>query len=125
MSKIGEIEMKNLMEYKNFYASINYEEETSTFWGRIEFIEDIITFESDSLEGLKKEFKKVVEEHLEECKILNKDPYKPYKGSLNVRIEPLLHQKATLFSKQFNMSLNQFVEKAIREQIEKCEKLKQ
>ena len=117
--------MKNLMKYKDFYASINYEDETSTFWGRIEGIEDIITFESDSVEGLKKEFKEVVEEHLEECKILNKDPHKPYKGSFNVRIEPLLHQKATLFSKQFNMSLNQFVEKAIKEQVEKCEKLKQ
>ncbi len=77
--------MKNIMKYKNFYASIHYEEETSTFWGRIEFIEDIITFESDSLEGLKKEFKEVVEEHLEECKILNKDPYKPYKRNFNIQ----------------------------------------
>ena len=78
--------MKNLMEYKNFYASINYEDETSTFWGIIEGIEDIITFESDSIEGLKREFEEVVEEHLEECKILNKDPYKPYKEGLNTQV---------------------------------------
>lgn len=116
--------MKNIMKYKDFYASIHYEDETSTFWGKIEGIEDIISFEADSVEGLKKEFEEVVEEYMEDCKKMNKDPHKQYKGSFNVRIEPNLHQKAVQFSKAFNMSLNQFVEKAIREQIQKCETIK-
>ena len=114
------IKMKNMMKYKNFYASINYEDETSTFWGKIEGIEDTISFESDNVKGLKEEMKKVVDEYLEECKMLNKSPLKKYKGNFNVRIEPMLHQNAVLLSKQFNISLNQFVEKSIREQIEKC-----
>lgn len=116
--------MKNIMKYKDFYASVHYEDETSTFWGKIEGIEDVISFEANTVEGLKNEFKEVVEEYVEECKYLNKNPHKKYKGSFNVRIEPTLHQKAVLFAKQFNMSLNQFIEKAIREQVEKCEKQK-
>ena len=114
--------MRNMMKYKDFYASIHYEDETSTFWGKIEGIEDVISFEADTVDGLKEEFKEVVEEYLEECKNLNKNPHKKYKGSFNVRIEPILHEKAILFSKQFNISLNQFVEDSIRTQIEKCEK---
>lgn len=109
------------MKYKEFYASIHYEDETSTFWGKIEGIEDLISFEASSVEGLKREFKEVVEEYIEDCKRLNKNPHKQYKGSFNIRIEPELHQKAVQFSKVFNMSLNQFVEKSIREQIEKLE----
>lgn len=114
--------MRNILKYKEFYASIYYEDETSTFWGKIEGIEDIISFEAKTIEGLKKEFKDTVEEYLEECKELGKNPHKQYKGSFNVRIEPNLHQKAALLSKTFNMSLNQFVEKAIREKVESCEK---
>lgn len=114
--------MKNMIKYKDFFASICYEDTTSTFWGKVEGIEDVITFESNTIEGLKKEFKEVIDEYIKECNMLNKNPHKEYKGSFNIRIQPVLHEKAVLFSKQFNMSLNQFVEMAIREQIEKCEK---
>ena len=116
--------MRNMMKYKDFYASVNYEDTTSTFWGKIEGIEDVISFEANTVEKLKKEFEEAVEEYLEECKKLGKNPHKEYKGSFNIRIEPALHEKAVIFSKQFNMSLNQFVEKSIREQIEKCQELK-
>lgn len=114
--------MKNIMKYKEFYATIHYEDETSTFWGKIEGIEDLISFESNSVEGLKIQFKECVEEYINDCKKLSKDPHKTYKGSFNIRIEPSLHQKAAQFSKIFNISLNQFVEKAIREKVERCEK---
>ena len=49
--------MKNMIKYKDFFASIYYEDTTSTFWGKVEGIEDVITFESNTIEGLKKEFK--------------------------------------------------------------------
>lgn len=114
--------MKNILQYKGFWTKINYEEETSTFWGKLEDIEDLVSFESDTIEGLKKEFRDSVDEHIEECEIIGKDPYKKYKGSFNVRIDPDLHVKATLFARSFEMSLNQFVAKAIRDEIEACEK---
>lgn len=119
---MGGIKMNNILQYKGFWTRINYEEETSTFWGKLEDIEDLVSFEADTIEGLKKEFKDAVDEHIEECKALNRDPYKKYKGSFNVRIEPELHKKATLFAEGFNMSLNQFVAKAIRDEIEACER---
>ncbi len=113
--------MNNVLQYKGFWTKVNYEEETSTFWGKLEDIEDLVSFESNTIEGLKKEFRDAVKEHIKECEELNKDPYKKYKGSFNVRIEPELHRKATLFAESFNISLNQFVAKAIRNEIEACE----
>ena len=44
------------MRYKEYYATINYEEETSTFYGKIEDIDDLVSFESDNVKGLKAEF---------------------------------------------------------------------
>ena len=113
--------MSNIMRYKEYYAKINYEDETSTFYGKIEDIDDLISFESDTVEGLRREFQMVINEYIEDCKESGKEPNKPYRGSFNVRIEPELHKKATIFSKTFGMSLNQFVEMAIREKVDQCQ----
>lgn len=114
--------MKNIMKYKEYYATINYEDETSTFYGKIEDIDDLISFESDNVKGLKNEFENAVEEYLEFCKKKGKQPNKPYKGSFNIRIGPELHKKAVIMARVSNMSLNQFVELAIKEKVALCEK---
>ena len=115
--------MDNVMEYKGYYAKIRYSDEDQCFYGRIEGLKhSIISFEGETEEKLRKDFENAIEEYLQTCKELNWKPEKQYKGSFNIRIEPSLHQKAAQFSKIFNMSLNQFVEKAIREKVEKCEK---
>ena len=40
-----------------------------------------------------------------------------YKGSFNVRISPELHRQAVVFATSHQMSLNNFVETAIRKQL--------
>ena len=114
--------MANIMRYRDYYATVCYEDETSTFYGEIEDIDDLVSFESDTVAGLKKEFENSVNQYLDLCKRINKEPNKPYKGSFNVRVEPLLHKEAVMFSKSLQMSLNQFVEAAIREKIQACQK---
>lgn len=109
--------MKNIMEYKGYYATIKYEDETSTFYGNIEDIEDLVTFEGNTVAELKKGFREMVNEYLRTCKEHSKEPNKPYKGNFNVRIEPELHKKAVVFARLNNISLNQFVENAIREKV--------
>lgn len=114
--------MSNIMKYKEYYASINYEDETGTFYGKIEDIGDLVSFESDTVKGLKSEFINAVEDYLKTCKDNGRKPEKPYKGSFNVRVEPELHRKAVMVARISNMSLNQFVENAIREKVNFCEK---
>lgn len=118
--------MDNIMEYKGYWAKIKYSDEDGCFCGSIEGLKNAsISFEGETVEELRKDFQDAIDSYLETCKAHNWEPEKQYKGSFNVRIEPNLHQKAVQFSKAFNMSLNQFVEKAIREQIQKCETIKQ
>ena len=58
-----------------------------------------------------------IEEYLLICKEQNKNPEKTYKGSFNVRINPTLHKKAVIMATVQNISLNQFIEKAIIEKV--------
>jgi predicted HicB family RNase H-like nuclease len=107
--------MKNLMEYKDYYAKIEYSSEDDIFFGSIIGIEDSITFEGKSISELKKAFHEAVDDYLDMCQKTGKEPQKYYKGSFNVRISPEIHRRADLLARSKKMSLNKFVENAINE----------
>lgn len=66
-------------------------------------------FEGTTVKELKKAFHEAVEDYLETCKALNKEPDKTYKGSFNVRITPQLHRQTASISAIRQMTLNEFV----------------
>lgn len=117
--------MNNIMKYKDYWAEIKYSDEDECFYGEVEGLaNDSISFEGNTVQELKNDFKDAIDHYLDVCEKNNLKAEKQYKGSFNVRIEPELHQKATQFARAFNISLNQFVAKAIRDEIEVCEKEK-
>ena len=105
--------MKNILKYKNLLGSVNYSSADEILFGKIEGINDLVTFEGKSVAEFKKAFQEAVEDYLAICKEKGKPVYKPFKGSFNVRIDPNLHKKAALKSTELGISLNQLVEEAI------------
>ena len=107
--------MKNsILEYRGYHTSIEFDAATFTLRGKIEGIDDYVDFESDNLAGIEKEFHDAVDEYLEFCKEVGKDPDKEYKGTFNVRIQPELHKKLAVLAYKNGESLNTTVEKAIQ-----------
>ncbi|MDP4092200.1 MAG: type II toxin-antitoxin system HicB family antitoxin [Bacillota bacterium] len=110
------------MSYKDFAGSINFSAEDRTFFGKIEFINDSITFEGSNVEELEAAFHEAVDDYLELCKLNGKEPERAFKGTFNVRIEPELHRTVAREALFEGVSLNQFVEDAIREKVSKDNK---
>ena len=106
--------MKNNLNYKGYYGSVEYSSEDNIFHGKIIGINDRITYEGDSVHTLQKDFISAVEDYIETCAVLGKEPEKTYKGSFNVRIEPELHRQLVVYSISQRKSLNSAVEEAIR-----------
>jgi predicted HicB family RNase H-like nuclease len=109
--------MKDSVMYKDFIGSVHYSTDDELFFGRIEGIDDSISFEGSSVEELKCSFHEAVEDYIELCAINGKEPQKAYKGSFNVRISPQLHKKAVQEARIRGISLNQFIEKVIEEKV--------
>jgi len=65
--------MKNLLEYKNYRGTVEFSAEDEVFFGKINGIRDVVTFEADSVAKLKKAFKEAVEDYIETCKKSGKD----------------------------------------------------
>lgn len=105
--------MTDILQYKGYFASVQFSAEDEVFFGKVLGINDLVSFEGTTVKELKNAFEEAVDDYLETCKALDKAPDKMYKGSFNVRIPPELHRQAALVSAGKNMSLNDFVRYAI------------
>jgi len=109
--------MANIIEYKGYIGSINYSPEDKCFYGKLEMIDDLVTFEATTAQELEDNFNDVVNDYLETCKALGREPQKVYKGVFNVRIEPELHKRVYQEALKAGVSLNSFVRNALSSQV--------
>jgi predicted HicB family RNase H-like nuclease len=105
--------MSDILQYKNYFASVHYSAPDEVFHGKILGINDLILFEGASVKELKTSFEEAVEDYFETCKEIGKEPEKTYKGTFNVRVPSSLHKRAAIFAAIHNITLNDFVKKAL------------
>ena len=113
--------MSNILEYKGYVGRIEFSAEDKIFHGKLEFINDLVTFEATSVEELEKEFKSAVDDYLETCKKLNIKAQKSFKGTFNIRVTPELHKEIAFQAVKRNLSLNRLVEAAIKHELSRLE----
>ena len=109
--------MTDKLKYKEFIGSVHFSARDEVFHGKIEGINDLVTFEGATVSQLKKAFKEAVQDYLELCIETNKKIFKSFKGSFNVRINPELHSKASEQALIEGKTLNQFVLEAIEKKV--------
>ena len=108
----------DVLTYKGFIGSVRFSAQDEVFFGKVEGVNDLITFEGNSVKELKEAFRYVVDEHIRDCEKENIPLEKSYKGSFNLRLTPELHRKAAIKAKMYGSTLNSFVRKAIEEKLE-------
>jgi predicted HicB family RNase H-like nuclease len=109
--------MKDVLIYKDYIGSVHFNADDEIFFGKIEGIEDLITFEGNSVLEVKGAFEEAVNDYIELCKESGKKIEKSYKGSFNIRIAPEIHKKAKRLALMKGISLNQFIQKAVEEEV--------
>jgi predicted HicB family RNase H-like nuclease len=102
-----------ILKYKEFEGSAELDVKRGVCRGKILHIDDVVTYESKAVLGLQKEFELAVNDYLETCKLIGKEPQKPCRGQFNVRVSPELHRAAVVRSILEDTSLNDIVRKAL------------
>ena len=105
--------MKNILSYKGYHSRVEFDSESLLLYGKIEGINDLVTFESNDLTAIESEFRVAVDDYLAFCEEVGKEPDKEYKGTFNIRISPELHKKLAIVAFKSGDTLNKAVEKAI------------
>lgn len=106
--------MGNFLHYKNYVGTVEYSAEDDCLFGTVLGLQDTISYEGTSLKELKDDFANAIEDYLDLCKTLNKEPEKPYNGLLPIKISPALHQKLDIYSHIHQQPVDVIVEEAIR-----------
>jgi len=110
--------MANTIEYNGYIGSIEYSPEDKCFFGKLEMIDDLVTFEATTAEELENNFHHAVDEYIKTCKELGRSPQKTYKGVFNVRIDPNLHKKIYKEALKNGISLNAYIQKALTKAVQ-------
>ncbi|RPJ60668.1 MAG: type II toxin-antitoxin system HicB family antitoxin [Acidobacteria bacterium] len=109
--------MKDTLHYKDFIGSVHFSEEDAVFYGKIEGINDLVSFEGQTVEQIRQSFREAVDDYVDLCEQHGKPTHKSYKGSFNVRVSPELHRLAAQKARQKGLSLNQLVQEAIEKEV--------
>jgi len=109
--------MKNTLIYKEFIGTVSYSSDDRIFYGKIEGIDDLITFEGTSVEELESAFKFMIDQHIADCEKEGKPAEKSYKGVFNIRISPKLHKKASHVALKKGITLNKMIKLALEKEL--------
>ena len=101
--------MKDFIKHKGYYGSVHFDDEDMIFYGKVEFIRALISYEATDAKGLKGAFEEAVDDYLETCDRNNAEPERPFKGSLNIRLGPNLHRRVAILAEQNHVSINKFI----------------
>ena len=110
--------MNNVLTYKGFIGTVGYSSEDHLFYGKIEGIDDLVTFEGETVSELEMAFREMVDQHIADCKAEGKPVEKSYMGVLNIRISPGLHKKAAQSARVRGITLNQLIKQALEKELE-------
>jgi predicted HicB family RNase H-like nuclease len=106
------------LHYKDFQGSVDFEDGRLVI--QILHIDDLITTEIDSAAAAQGAFEELVDDYVETCKQLGKEPCKPFKGSFNVRIAPELHRQVAMAAVDSGCeSMNAWVEASLAVSVER------
>lgn len=101
------------MKYKDYEATVKFDEDAKVFYGEVVNTRDVITFQGNSVEKLKRAFEDSVEDYLEFCRERGEEPNQPFSGKLIVQISPELHRQLNRKAKHSGKSLNSLVEESL------------
>jgi len=66
--------MASTIEHNGYIGSIEYSPEDKCFFGKLEMIDDLITFEATTADELEESFHNAVDEYIQTCKELGRNP---------------------------------------------------
>ena len=110
--------MNNLIEYKGYIGSVEFSEKDGIFFGKVQGISSLISYEGSNAKELLTDFHGAVDDYLALCEEEGSSPEVAYKGSFNVRFKNKdIHRRAAIYAITHEQSLNSFIEEAVEEKL--------
>ena len=103
----------NAMKYKGYIGLIEYNDEDRLFYGKVQGILDVLTFQGATVDELEKDFHEMIDEYLVLCEKRGRSPEKPFSGRFSTRLNPETHRLIALAAKSKGKSINAWVSETL------------
>ena len=105
------------MQYNGYTGIVQFDEDAGLLHGEVVDIRDVITFQAENTQEIRKAFEESVDDYLTFCKERGEEPDKPFSGNFSVRVSPELHKQVFIASRHANKSLNIWVSEALQQSL--------
>lgn len=107
----------SLLEYKGYYGTAETSVEDECLAGSVLHVRDKIVYFGETFPELRENFHKAVDDYLEFCNEVGKDPDKPFSGTFNVRLGKDLHREVAVKARAEDISINEYVVRACKDYV--------
>lgn len=102
-----------MIEYKGYIGVFAFDPDIDSFHGTVINTNDVITFYGASVEKLREEMGKSIEEYLKFCREQKRKPEKPCSGKLVLQTSPELHRRIALEAARRQVSINTYIQEIL------------
>lgn len=103
----------NILEHMGYHGTVEVDMDRGVLHGKILFIADLVTYTAQAPNELKQEFEAAINDYLQTCAELGREPMQPASGSFNVRTGPDRHRAAQIRATADGVSLNEVMLRAL------------
>ncbi|EAZ90649.1 type II toxin-antitoxin system HicB family antitoxin [Crocosphaera chwakensis] len=107
--------MKNMMEYQGYFGSVNYDDQEQIFYGKVEYIRSLISYEGYDVKSLRTSFIEAVDDYLEICENKGIEPEQSFAGNLTIKPGSELHKRAAIVAQQRGIALDKLIQEALEQ----------
>ncbi|MGK7887665.1 MAG: type II toxin-antitoxin system HicB family antitoxin [Crocosphaera sp.] len=107
--------MKNMMEYQGYFGSVNYDDQEQIFYGKVEYIRSLISYEGYDVKSLRASFVEAIDDYLVVCKNQGIKPEQPFAGNLTIQPGPELYKRAAIIAQQRGIDLDKLIQEALEQ----------
>ncbi|MDQ2829335.1 MAG: type II toxin-antitoxin system HicB family antitoxin [Chloroflexota bacterium] len=104
-----------MMTYKGYSSHVEFDDEADILHGRVIDIQDVITFQGETVAEIHQAFHDSVDDYLEFCQELGREPEKPLSEHLIFRTSPERHRRIYLAAKKAGESINSWMDNVLSE----------
>ena len=100
---------------------MEYSKEDNCLFGKVQGMgKDLIVYEGQTLEELRKDFENGIDSYIEGCKADGVEPAKPYSGKFNLRMTSELHSRVAAFVASTCTTIKDFINRAIKDELKRA-----
>lgn len=109
------MQASNTLQYKKYICLVSYFNVKDCLTGRVLGMSQIPFFTSKTIDGIKEEFHKAVDDYIAACEMDGKKPAQAFTGNYTIRTSPAIHEALALYAAQQEVKLANVIQQALLE----------